>query len=398
MAAPGELMSMPGSARMHTHAVAVMRVILPAAWLLLWLLVSLTEKAVFVHMPGVGVWGPLLLSLISTAVVGAWVIWSLRSGYLERVSLAPPRYWFAHHLHRLPIVIVACVLLVFALRWFGPYIGVDYGRPSTHFMLGLAFYESVKATLFYVLWLALVFGILALSKWREDSERVLGMQKALAEAHLAQLQGQLRPHFLFNALNTVSSLMMTDTSRADRLLAQLGDLLRASLASGQQHAPVALREELALLGKYAEIMQERFDGRVAVEFGVDADTLNVMVPPMLLQPLLENAFKHGVERSTDLVKITVSASRERDSLLLEVHNTGSRLESDAEWSPSNSAARGRGGLAQDADGEDRDGVGIRNCRERLKLLYGTEANLTVENDDTNGVRARVKLPCHPQAR
>ena len=170
------------------------------------------------------------------------------------------------------------------------------------------------------------------------------MQKALAEAQLAQLQAQLRPHFIFNALNTVSALMHTDVARADRVLAQLGDLLRASLRVNRQDE-VSLQDELALLERYAEIMRERFDDRVSVQWNVAEETLPARVPAMLLQPLLENAFKHGVERSSAAECITIRTARIGEELRIDIHNTGPRLTNGT------------------------NGVGLQNCRERLQLLY-----------------------------
>jgi two-component system, LytTR family, sensor kinase len=389
MSAPGELVSMPGTARMHTHVISVMRVVIPGLLLLLWTLVSLTEKVVLVHSPGVPLWKPLALALASTAAVGGWLLWALRSGYFERVSVVPPRYWFGRYLRALPLMIVGDVLLVLTLREGAfRFLDVSYGYIPFHLLL---VYESIKTTLFYIIWLALLFGILALQRWREDSERMMGVQKALAEAQLSQLQAQLRPHFLFNALNTVSSLMMTDTVRADRMLAQLGDLLRASLSAGR-HAPVPLRDELKVLGKYADIMQERFEGRAVLQWDVADDVLDVPVPPMLLQPLLENAFKHGVERNTEPVRIVVRAARIGDSLRVAVHNTGSSLKTNGAAFPDSATVSD-----ERPSGFDDYRVGLRNCRERLRLLYGSAAALNVSDEPTGGgVCASVKLPCPSQ--
>jgi sensor histidine kinase YesM len=200
---------------------------------------------------------------------------------------------------------------------------------------------------------------------------MLSVQKALAEAQLAQLQAQLRPHFLFNALNTVSALMQTDQARADRMLSQLGDLLRASLGPAKRDS-IPLQEEMDILQKYTDIMQERFGERAVVSWDIADDALTVPLPSMLLQPLLENAYKHGVERNTAPVFIRIAAARNGSSLHVRIHNTGSSLTSD-----SSSAT----------------GVGLRNCRERLRLLYGTAAELRVEEDGAGGVQAIVMLPC-----
>lgn len=387
MPAPGELASMPGSARMHTHVISVMRVVLPGLLLLLWLLVSLVEKALLIHTPGVPLWKPFLMSLIPTVGLGILLWWALKSGYFERVPVAPPRYWFARCFRAIPLVILADVLLVLAVREGASlFFNLRYGYIPLHLFV---LYEGIKVTLFYIIWLGLLFGILTLQRWREDAERMMGIQKALAEAQLSQLQAQLRPHFLFNALNTVSSLMMTDPLRADRMLAQLGDLLRASLSAGR-HEPVPLREELKILGKYAEIMQERFEGRVVMQWDLAEDVLDVPVPPMLLQPLLENAFKHGVERNTETVHIVVRAGRVDGSLRLDVFNSGSSLNGNGA-----ALANGTAGTDGRFAGLDEHRVGLRNCQERLRLLYGSAAELNISDEPTGGVCASVRLPCQP---
>ena len=347
---------------------------LAALWLLLWMMIAMVEVAILFHTPRVPHWHPISMVLISTGMVAGWLAWALATHRFERVPLDPPGRWLGYHLRALPLLIVIGVPLNMALyALVFRLIGTNYGyAPPLHIKIP---FDSVKIALFYGLWLALMFGLLTLAKWREDSERMLGVQKALAEAQLAQLQSQLRPHFLFNALNTVSSLMTTDVARADRVLSQLGDLLRASLASGRPDL-VPLRDELKVLQKYADIMHERFEERATVTWQIAADVLDLRMPSMLLQPLLENAYKHGVERNTAPVHICVSASRAGNSLHMEVHNTGSNLS---------------------APSSEEGGVGLNNCRERLRLLYGDAATLTVVDDPAGGVRASVRLPCPPAA-
>jgi len=179
---------------------------LAALWLLLWTLLCLTEVANLIHDPRVPHWHPFTIALISTGVLGGWLAWALASRRFERIDTDPPGRWFRYHLRMLPLLIVGCIVLVVSLRQVAyGLMGADYRYLPWRILIP---YESAKVVLFYALWLALMFGMLTLAKWREDSERMLGVHKALAQAQLAQLQAQLRPHFLFNALNTVSSLMI----------------------------------------------------------------------------------------------------------------------------------------------------------------------------------------------
>jgi LytS/YehU family sensor histidine kinase len=280
--------------------------------------------------------------------------------YLDR-----PLIWFGSYLRWLPLVIITWITAVYAIR-HGVYavVGRTYEHPSWGFVV---IYESVKLTIFTGLWLGILFGIDSYGQWQLQRHRLLQTQKALAEAQLAQLQGQLRPHFLFNALNTVSALMHTDVARADHLVAALGDLLRISLRSIENEM-TPLAEELRTLELYADIMHERFRDRVTLMWQADQTLLDIPVPALLLQPLLENVFKHGVERTLTPVRIHISVRRESGSLEIVVSNSGSRLAP-----------------------EHRDGVGFRNCRERLSIIYGSAASLLVRNEG-DGVASRVLIP------
>jgi LytS/YehU family sensor histidine kinase len=201
---------------------------------------------------------------------------------------------------------------------------------------------------------------------REEALRRSRLETRLAEAQLQVLRLQLHPHFLFNTLNTISSLMQVDVERADRLLTRLADLLRASLQAGAGQL-TSVREEMALLRLYADILQERFAGRVSIDWHIADEVLDAAIPVMLLQPLLENAFRHGVERSLAPVAVEISARRSGDALEVVVRNDGELRETPG------------------------DGIGLRNCRERLAVLYGEAASLTLAADGS-AVVARVSLP------
>ena len=341
-------------------------IVLGALWATLWTLISISENSSYIHDPSIPVWQPTVLLSVSTGTIVVWLILELRSARYLEVPLDPPRPWFHRQLRRLPLLAIGYVVVVFGLR-LGLFALV--GTKYRHLTWGiLAPFEFVKASLFYCLWLGLVYGTLSHIRSREQSAQLALVQKALVEAQLARLQAQLRPHFLFNTLNTVSSLMHSDVGRADRLLTQLGDILRASLGADETDT-VPLREEIRLLRLYAQIMQERFSGRVTMDWQIDEEVLPVRVPTMLLQPLLENAFKYGVEQTVGVQYIRIGANRDRQRLHLMVHNTGSALHSG--W---------------------REGIGLANCRERLRVLHGNVATLTVSDNGTGGVLAAISLP------
>jgi hypothetical protein len=338
---------------------------LAVLWVTFWLLMISVAFQETLRNPLIRWWEPVLWEGSSALVATGWMLLAVQvrgryAPYLDR-----PLKWFGSYLRWLPLIVITWITVVYPMR-YGVYavVGRTYEHPGWGFVV---VYESLKLTIFTGLWLGILFGLDSYGQWQLQRQRLLQTKKALAEAQLAQLQGQLRPHFLFNALNTVSALMHTDVARADRLIATLGDLLRISLRS-HENEMTPLAEELRTLALYAGIMNERFRDRVTLNWQTDQDLLDIPVPTLLLQPLLENVFKHGVERTVARVHITISALRENGSLQIVVSNSGSMLAS-----------------------ESQDGVGFRNCRDRLSIIYGNAASLLVRNEG-DGVAARVLIP------
>jgi len=338
-----------------------------ALWALFWLLMIAVAVQDNISDAHIKWWEPFLWECSSCLIATLWLVLQQRAGRRWNQYLSQPLKWFGLHLAWLPVLSLSFVITVYAIR-HGVYAltGETYEHPSWSFVF---LYETVKLTLFMGLWLAIIFGLKSFSLWKQEREHLLQMQKLLAESQLSQLKAQLQPHFLFNALNTISALMQSDVERADRLLARLADLLRASLAVGARQA-TSLREELNLLELYAAIMQERFAGHVTLTRNTTDEALDASIPVMLLQPLLENAYKHGVERSSQPVSIRIDAHREGQLLRIVIHNSGT-------W--------------QSTPGS---GIGLRNCRERLALVFGERANLSVA-PVADGVAASVTLPFEP---
>lgn len=310
-------------------------------------------------------WEPVLWEGSSGLAATGWMLIAVRFREAHAPYLDRPMAWFARYLRWLPVVAVTFIAAVYAIR-HGVYaiLGHHYEHPGWPFIF---VYETIRLTLFAGLWLGILFGIDSYGQWQVQRHRLLQTQAALAEARLAQLQGQLRPHFLFNALNTVSALMQTDVPRADRLVAALGDLLRISLRTSE-HEMTPLADELRTLELYTTVMRERFRDRVALRWEIDKGLLNTPIPALLLQPLIENVFKHGVERTVTPVRIGIRVRRVLESLDIAVINSGPCLARDT-----------------------RDGVGLRSCRERLDIIYGDTASLEVR-DEADGVVANISIP------
>jgi two-component sensor histidine kinase len=336
-----------------------------ALWAVFWLIMILVSAQDELHSLYIDWWEPLLWEGSSCVGATAWML--LQRHHKRRFApyLDQPLQWFGRHLLWLPLLIPTFIAFVYSVRHaVYALVGDTYEHEPWLF---IAVYESLKLLLYSGLWLGIIFGFDSFEQWQAQRRRLLELQKTLAEAQLSQLKAQLRPHFFFNALNTISALMHVDVERADRLLARLGDLLRISLQINDQEM-TTLREELRTLELFAQIMQERFADRVVLTWNVDTNLLNATVPVMLMQPLLENAFKHGVERSLGPVNIEIGARTSDENIVLEIRNSGSTLALDY-----------------------REGVGLRNCRERLKVMYGDSASLQLTSDG-DAVVVRVTLP------
>jgi two-component system LytT family sensor kinase len=196
------------------------------------------------------------------------------------------------------------------------------------------------------------------------------LQAQLAEARLDALRMQINPHFLFNTLHAVSALVERDPGGVRRMIARLSELLRHTIES---HATdeVPLRDELAFLRRYIEIMEIRFQGRLQVELAIDDNTLDALVPNLVLQPIVENALEHGVNRATGDGRVAIAARRDADRLILTVRDNGPGL-----------------------DAKNESGVGLANTRARLEQLYGDAASLNLSTAEGGGVIAEIALPYH----
>jgi two-component system, LytTR family, sensor kinase len=213
------------------------------------------------------------------------------------------------------------------------------------------------------------------ARLRARREQAIQLTSQLAEARIDALRRQLDPHFLFNTLNAIASLVERDPRGVRRMIARLGDLLRHSFEGGD--APeVPLRRELALLGLYVDIVRVRFQDRLTVDITVDDSVLDALVPTLILQPLVENSVKHGVEKRTDGGHIVVEGSRDGDTLVLRVRDDGGAFAADTLNAPS-----GRG-------------VGVRNTRARLQQLYGNAQRFSLAREGDHGVVAEIRLPFH----
>jgi two-component system, LytTR family, sensor kinase len=207
---------------------------------------------------------------------------------------------------------------------------------------------------------------------REERTRVLQLQNELQTAELLALKKQLQPHFLYNTLNTVSALMDVDTKSARTVLSRLGQLLRITLDE-ERRETVPLIHEVDHVGNYLGIEAIRFKDRLQVRYDIASECQNALVPSMVLQPLVENSIKHGLDATNAEVHITIEALRNGDDIVLTVSDNGKGC-------PDVTQALARGG------------IGLRNVRERLSLLHGPKGRFQAISGQGNGFHVVISLP------
>jgi len=235
----------------------------------------------------------------------------------------------------------------------------------------IAYTRFHRALLDAVIVFGVVYALRAheLATWR--ATRTATLESQLAQAQMRMLQSQLQPHFLFNTLHSITTLLHRAPDRADRMITLLSDLLRMSFASAERHE-VPISEELEFARRYVEIQEIRFSDRLSVEWIVQLQHQDVLVPPFLLQPLIENSVKHGISHSDDGGAIRVEISEDHASVLIRVSDTAGQPVSHPEV-PS-------------------DGVGISNMRARMSTLYGPEASIQLEKNSLGGMIVTVVIP------
>ena len=247
------------------------------------------------------------------------------------------------------------------------------GLGSYHY--GLAGYRLLMEyhKQFFIYWI--IFAVFFLVRYvRENQERKLKtaqLEEQLTKARLQALQMQLNPHFLFNTLNMISATMYEDVKAADGMIASLSDLLRITLKS-KDREEYTLEKELEVLTLYIAIMKARFGDTLTVNTEIDKQTLHALVPGFILQPLVENSIKHGME-TLETTTISITARNDENRLLLVIEDNGP-------------------GLPGAPDEVMTNGMGLSNTEERLEKLYGRDHEFHLENGESGGLRVTIDIP------
>lgn len=312
------------------------------------------------------------LVLINLFTWVGYMLWTPAIFWLGRRFRFDRQHWLVALAVHVPASLIMTSLhlaLVGVFRYFLQ--GLRGGDPDLGYTIAEAFFRTVDLEL-PVYW-AIIGLQHAVDYYRQARARELRaarLEVRLVQSQLQALQQQLQPHFLFNTLHAISTLVHRDPDKADAMIERLSDLLRLTLRKvGVQE--VELAEELEYLRAYLDIEQVHFGSRLSINYRIDVAALDVLVPTLILQPLVENAIRHGLEPQVGGGSLTIEAQADGDTLWLRVRDNGIGIA--------------KGSLR-------RDGLGLANTRSRLDRLYGEQAALTIRENPGGGVFVDMYLP------
>lgn len=301
-----------------------------------------------------------------------WVLWKTLRARIYSASFKSMLLLF------LPLSLIASV--VEEAIWVLLFPRLPMGRPPMPFWQRLSFHLDAELIDSLVLFWSAFFlfrGIGYYQRYREKERVAAHLQSQLVQAQMRSLRMQLNPHFLFNTMNGISSLMRTDVAAADLMLEQLSRLLRITLHRGESQF-IPLSDEMEFIEMYLAMQDRRFAGRVQQRMKVDPQVYDAIVPTMILQPIVENAYAHGLSRISSNGLLSIEAASDGPMLRISVTNSGIGYMPAANGS---SDKRGSG-----------KGVGLSNVRERLRMHYGGEQSLSISEIEEKMVRVEMTLP------
>ena len=307
----------------------------------------------------------------------AWVPWAAATPIIVNLGRRFPLVWKARNwtVHVIAVLAIEAataawtsLLELFLQPWLP-----DFETRSFAATWPVKFWGSLLGAFFlYGIILAITYALDSRARAAAQRTDAARLNEQLSYARLNALQRQIEPHFIFNTLNSIAGLVREHKNAAAvSMIVALSDFLRR-VASSSSEPKVQLQQEVEFVEKYLQIQEARFAGRLKLELDIPAELREARIPSLMLQPLVENAIKHGIAKRAQGGVVRVKASRSDDMLCLTVCNDGPLLDRDG------SAIK--------------DGIGLSNLRTRLSLLYGERCELRLENDGITGVEAFVALP------
>ncbi len=271
-------------------------------------------------------------------------------------------------------MLVTCYVISFGWRWLQNFLYYDWVKRNWQPEHVMDFVSGVMGSFYVMLcWSGLYFGIKYYRQLQDQTEQTLKATSAAHQAQLKMLRYQLNPHFLFNTLNAISTLILDGANdTANKAVTRLSDFLRYTLDNDPE-SRVKLGSELDALDLYLEIEKVRFGDRLIIEKSVETKALQALVPSLILQPLIENAIKYAISPSEDGGTLRISARVQRQTLILQLSDTGPGLGA--------------------ANGDFKSsGVGLKNTRERLQQLYGEQQAFTLAPNEPSGLTITINIP------
>jgi two-component system sensor histidine kinase AlgZ len=296
-----------------------------------------------------------------------------------------PMYGVCHALWKARVslfrALAVCTAVAYILGLFSSAVSiwseVRFGGTRGHFHWSYAFAYSFSSCFVLVAWSFLYFGIKHYHALEEERSRLQALQVMAREAQMRALRYQLQPHFLFNTLNAISTLVLDNQPRiATQMIARLADLLRRTLESPDTHQ-VSLKEEIAVTKEYLALEKVRFGPRLNVTYAIDPETQEAQVPRFLLQPLVENAIRHGIAKRPDGGNLVLRSEAINGRLRVKIENDGAEDDDPV--------------LSRDSS-TPRRGVGLTNTRARLQQMYGHEATLETHATASGTYEVRISMP------
>lgn len=326
---------------------------------------------------------------LGTALIwqgSAWMLWGIWSQLIltlvDRVKLDSARAlpWLAVHIGG---TVVVCAVNVLAIAWLDHIFGAVGHVTSYAFAVRMVLVNhlDIQVVLYWAV-LGAAYMVEFVRRYRERDRIAAELEQKLARTQLEALRMQLNPHFLFNALNSVAELMEMDVREAQRTLTRVADLLRLSLRSAAQSL-IPVWQEIELVELYLQIARVRYGAGLDADITVDPSVVDLMVPSFLLQPLVENALKHGLAPGHADQTIEVRLTRSGQTLEIVVEDNGKGLDGLLTTS---------GRFLAAVPSVDGLGIGLTNTRSRLAMLYGNRYAFRMSNLPTGGCRVEIRLP------
>jgi len=297
-----------------------------------------------------------------------WLMWRFLHPYIVRASVVDMVTWI--------LLLSIAFGIVKEMIWvlFFPKVPAD--RPYMPYWQRFEFHWKANCIVnMFIFWCAffLFRGLNYYQRFREKETAAARLEVQLANARLAALRMQLNPHFLFNAMNSISSLMRTDVNAADTMLEQLSSLLRITLERGSVQL-IPLREEMEFIEVYLSMQDQRYSGRVRRDIFIDSELHDALVPAMILQPIVENAYAHGLSKLERDGELLIEAHRQSSHVNFVITNSGLGLHP----APGGSS--------------NGHGVGLANVRSRLHLHYGENCSFNISQIDPTHVTVAIGFP------